>query len=209
MADKRPDTYVEGDTRYWRASSLGACDRSLVLGALGHDKAPAPEWLQKAWAEGTAAEDEVLGTARKAGGWKSLVPEEVKDQWGTVDVTGQVLCELDVGTYKGERQVIRCHPDDLVVKHTSWVEDRDDVGVERVVEAKFLRHGSHRDARAAMDTPFYSWQTSVEMAATGMGLLWVVGWKGDDGELVRVDRVEVDEPVYGMREIRRRVFKLA
>ena len=77
MGDDRRPTYIEvGDDgterRIWRASSLGACERSLVAHALELPTAPVPAAIQRAYDAGNEAEDEIIGHVT-AKGWKLLM----------------------------------------------------------------------------------------------------------------------------------------
>lgn len=155
MGDDRRPTYIEvGDDgearRIWRASSLGACDRSLVMHALGHDAAPVPEAIQRAYDAGHQNEDAILARARDEG-WRMLDDAEVWQQHGQVDGSGQLCVELDCGKVGGVRQVIRCHPDGIALKYKRHVNGRagveseeDWLGVKRVAEADG-RTWSHAD----------------------------------------------------------------
>lgn len=225
MGDDRRPTYIEvGDDgearRIWRASSLGACDRSLVMHALGHDAAPVPEAIQRAYDAGHQNEDAILARAQDEG-WRMLDNAEVWQQHGRVDESGQLCVELDCGKVGGVRQVIRCHPDGIALKYKRHVNGRagveseeDWLGAKRVAEAKFLRRGSpHTSVAKARSSRFYSWQTSVEMHATGLGLLMLVGWKEkqEDGteKLGDVEIACFDQPMYKLGEVKRRVIQLA
>ena len=232
MGDDRRPTYLEtGDDgverRIWRASSLGACERSLVAHALELPTAPVPAAIQRAYDAGNSAEDEIIGHVTEKG-WKLLGPDDVRmaaHQWVESGGTGglQVTVEIVVGKVAGVEQVIRCHPDGIVRKWKSraagkqgeWEWTDDPLHEERVVEAKFLRRGSpHTSVSKARSSRFYAWQTSVEMHATGLGLIMAVGWKvkdPDTGE-EKVESVDVqtfDEPMYKLGQVKARVFKLA
>lgn len=232
MGDDRRPTYVEvaddgTERRIWRASSLGACERSLVAHALELPTAPTPAAIQRAYDAGSSAEDEIIGhvTDITSRGWKLLGPHDKPAfEWVESGGTGglQVTVEIVVGKVAGVEQVIRCHPDGIVRKWKTtaqggqgeWEWTDDPLHEERVVEAKFLRRGSpYTSVAKARASRFYAWQTSVEMHATGLGLIMAVGWKvkGDDGA-ERVDSVDIqtfDEPMYKLGQVKARVFKLA
>lgn len=237
--DNRQSTYLErGDDgterRIWRASGLGACDRSLVMGALGHDAAPVPAAIQAAYDAGHATEAEILaGMKRKMvdGGWRPLDRHELVHPYNVVQEHGdagwQVELELDCGSWRGVRQVVRCHPDSIAVKtqRMMWTGNTRDIGAgkscvdengaRRVVEAKFLRPGTYGTTleQIMARSRFYAWQFSVEVAASGLGLLVLVGWKADGGqELERLEDPWVLEPAdvpYTKGQIKARVLGLA
>ena len=77
MADHRPDVYFSEARGKWifRASSLSRCIQSLVAAGLGHERMPPPEFMQKAWAEGSHGEAEVLRLFRDgSNGWHPKSP---------------------------------------------------------------------------------------------------------------------------------------
>jgi hypothetical protein len=100
----------------------------------------------------------------------------------------QQTVEMDCGPV-----VIRCHPDG-VIRFTSET--------DRVMEIKALRPTFPRDFRP------YLWQASIEMAATGLPLLWVYGRKDADGnvDLADLEMVAVDKPYFTPVEIKRRAL---
>lgn len=230
MGDDRRPTYIERDDdgterRIWRASSLGACERSLVAHALELPTAPTPAAIQRAYDAGNSAEDEIIGHVTGKG-WKLLGPyDKPALEWVESGGTGglQVTVEIVVGKVAGVEQVIRCHPDGIVRKWRSsaqgkqgeWEWTDDPLHEERVVEAKFLRRGSpYTSVAKARSSRFYAWQTSVEMHATGLGLIMAVGWKVKDPESgeERVESVDIqtfDEPMYKLGQVKARVFRLA
>lgn len=77
MADHRPDVYFS-DTRQryiFRASSLSRCIQSLVAAGLNHERMSPPNFMQKAWDEGTHGETRVLQLFRDGGtGWHPESP---------------------------------------------------------------------------------------------------------------------------------------
>ncbi|MEK9665145.1 MAG: hypothetical protein VW082_11065, partial [Candidatus Nanopelagicales bacterium] len=57
----RPNVRQRDDGRWeFRASSLGSCDRALVMEALGQTPEPPPDHVQKGMDEGTASEHLIL-----------------------------------------------------------------------------------------------------------------------------------------------------
>lgn len=229
MGDDRRPTYLEpvGDgewRRIWRASSLGACDRSLVMHALEMPTAPTPAVIQAAYDAGSANEAEIIRRAceehgsGKIGGWKMLDPYDMPGS--TWDDSGQMVVEIVCGRVGGVEQVIRCHPDAVVQKYKGRSRadgagvDGDALGARRVLEAKHLRRGSpYTTVAKARSSRFYAWQTSVEMHATGLGLMMAVGWKvKDENGEERVESVDVelfDAPMYKLGQVKARVLQLA
>lgn len=98
--------------------------------------------------------------------------------------------ELHVG-----KVTIRCHPDGIM-EFTSEA--------DRVLEIKALRPSFDRKF------PPYLWQASIEMAATGLPLLWIYGPKDEEGnvDLDHLELVPVDEPYYSLVEIKRRALQI-
>lgn len=231
MGDDRRPTYIEWvdgeEVRVWRASSLGACDRSLVMHALEHDGAATPEAVQKAYDAGTDMEDTILdGLRGKTGGnrWRRLDEDECHHPYNAwVDAPGrpnirQPRVEIDCGKWKGVRQVVRCHPDAIAVKTQKliWdggdaIGDTDDNGSRRVVDAKFLKPSTYGGTpeKVMVKSGFYRWQMSVEMHGTGLPGMLLIGWKDDEGGLTRIEMGMIDEAPYTLGQVRARVMKLA
>jgi len=84
MADHRPDVYFSEPRGKWifRASSLSRCIQSLVAAGLGHERMPPPDFMQRAWDEGTHGEAKVLNLFRKGGSdnWHPSSPILVADK---------------------------------------------------------------------------------------------------------------------------------
>lgn len=227
VADNRRPTYLEPDgeggwRRIWRASGLGACDRSLVMHALEMPAAPTPAHIQAAYDAGSANEAEIIRRACQQEGWKPLTAHDRPGlDW---DGTGQLRVELRCGRVGGVEQIIRCHPDAIVRRWKATAQDGvidgDVLGTERVLEAKHLRRGSpYTTVAKARSSRFYAWQTSVEMHGTGLGLMMAVGWKervedegADGGVRETVGDVDVemfDTPMYKLGQVKARVLGLA
>lgn len=179
--DHRPDVYEEDGKWVFRASSFGGCERNLVRQAIGHNPADAPEFMLGKYEESAALEEPILRALEEQYGWRVMRPAELPQY--QFDDTGQATLELPV-----TGGVIRCHPDaiakcyriDGLNSNTSrpWK-----LGDQRVVEVKAL---------SVKSAPFdlgknlnYWWQFAIEMAVTRRKGIYVVGWKDEDGELVR------------------------
>jgi len=84
MADHRPDVYFSEPRGKWifRASSLSRCIQSLTAAGLGHERMPPPDFLQRAWDEGTHGEAKVLDLFRRGGSdnWHPESPVLVEDK---------------------------------------------------------------------------------------------------------------------------------
>lgn len=208
VADHRPDVYREGGKWVFRASSFGACDQSLVRQAMGQTPLPPPDVITNAYAQGVQFEPVILKGLGEYG-WRMLDARACGD-YGRVDDTGQLLCELPVGP----QAVIRCHPDGIAQCYRSTVraDEGYETGARRVVEAKALKAGSWKEP---LKKEQYAWQMSIEMAATGLRGCFLVGWKHegrDGGELeVKPEHIDpqwVDIAPYGLGAIKARAKKL-
>lgn len=202
-ADHRPDVYREDGLWVFRASSLGNCEANLIRQALGQTPEPPPAAMLEAYAQGNTNEPIILDKL-KAHGWKQtdmMVVEGLTG--GTYDDTGQLCTELRVG----KKAVVRCHPDTVVECFKTPVDSDVVLGERRVVEAKAL-------AKSWTFDRFYrekaAWQTSVEVATTGLPLLFVVGWKDPETKIVEddVEFIVPDRPIYTKGQIIARVVRL-
>lgn len=181
VADHRPDVYEEDGKWVFRASSFGGCERNLVRQAIGHTPADAPEFMLGKYEESAALEEPILRALEEQYGWRVMRPAELPMY--QFDETGQATLELPV-----TGGVIRCHPDAIVKCYRlDGVDAKSDrpwkLGDQRVVEVKAL---------SAKSAPFdlsknlnYWWQFAIEMAVTKRKGIYVVGWKDENGELVR------------------------
>lgn len=202
----RPNVRQRDDGRWeFRASSLGSCDRALVMEALGQTPEPPPEHVQKGMDEGVEAEPTLLRHQDVRDAGYGLCENIETMQLHATDVHAgrdrrpQMYLEMQVGG-----GVVTCHPDALYVATRG-----EQIGEFRVGEAKFLRGGWGKDMDAFWDhRPSYRWQAGVEMAGTGLPMLYLIGEKGDDGEIVRVRVEEVDVPPVSRGQIAKRVAGL-
>lgn len=213
VADHRPDVYEEDGKWVFRASSFGGCERNLVRQAIGHTPADAPEFMLGKYEESAALEAPILKALEEQYGWRVMRPAELPMY--RFDESGQFTLELPV-----TGGVIRCHPDAIAKCYRlDGVTGKLDqprpwkLGDQRVVEVKAL---------SVKSSPFdlsknlnYWWQFAIEMAVTKRPGIYVVGWKDEDGELIRGEdgkiRLNVawySEPPESLVAIKKRAKKL-
>lgn len=178
--DHRPDVYEEDGRWVFRASSFGGCERNLVRQAIGHEPAEAPEFMLGKYDESAALEGPILKALEEQYGWRVMRPAELPQY--QFDDTGQFALELPV-----TGGVIRCHPDAIAkcyrIENATIGQQPWKLGDQRVVEVKAL---------SVKSAPFdlsknlnYWWQFAIEMAVTKRKGIYVVGWKDENGELIR------------------------
>lgn len=185
-----PPVYLDDATGAWvfRASSLGGCPRALVEHRLGHPAEPVPASMLTKFDEGKAAEPVILKILQAKYGWEPIADWQ-KERHGPLAEDGQVMVQLPVGP-----AVVCAHPDDIMVR-TKAEPGEDEpwqVGHVAVVEVKALSESMFKQWEAAgpQFMGSYEWQLAVQMHATGLPGLHVVGVKGDDGKVL-ADRVYV------------------
>lgn len=91
MADHRPDVYFSEPRGKWifRASSLSRCIQSLTAAGLGHERMPPPDFMQRAWDEGSHGEAKVLDLFRNgSNGWHPESPILTTAKEANTTVTG-------------------------------------------------------------------------------------------------------------------------
>lgn len=202
----RPNVRQRDDGRWeFRASSLGSCDRALVMEALGQTPEPPPEHVQKGMDEGIEAEQALLRHGDVgAAGWGRCETDETLALYATSlhksrDGDTQMYLELEVGG-----GVVTCHPDGLYVATRG-----EDIGTFRVAEVKFLRGGWTKTMDEFWDhRESYRWQAGVEMVGTKLPMLYLIGHKDDDGEIVGVRVETIDTPPVTRGQIAKRVAGL-
>ena len=96
--------YEEDGKWVFRASAFGGCERNLVRQAIGHDPAPAPEFMLGKYDESAALEGPILRALEEQYGWRAMRPAELPMY--DFDDTGQATLEMPVAG--GE---VRSHPD--------------------------------------------------------------------------------------------------
>ena len=204
-ADHRPDVYRENGLWVFRASSLGNCEANLIRQALGQTPEAPPAKMLEAFAQGNTNEPIILDKL-KPKGWKPVDQMKVEGiTGGEYDESGQLCVEMKVG----KKAVIRCHPDTVMSCFKTTEESRlagAEVGQMRVVEAKAL-------AKSWKFDTYYrekcAWQTSVEVATTGLPLLFVVGWKDPETKIVEdIEYIIPEAPMFSKGQIIARVMRL-
>jgi|GEM_PF-6538209 len=172
--DQRPSVYREDGRWIVRGSSFGSCTLNLARCAVGLQGEPFPQSVRDAMDFGTANEHVIIDRLIDGGQWMPLTRVELSE-YGTVDDSGQVAVEVQVG----KKLTIRLHPDGIVQHNTT--------GERRVLEVKCMSADNRGFEK------MYHWQFALEQYATGLPLLLVVGWKDPGVDEIRVlrDGVEV------------------
>lgn len=199
-ADDRPSVYLEGDKVVYRASALGGCFRALVAGRMGYEPLAHSEDTLRRMAEGNLHEGPVLAKLAEAG-WLIHARQ----------------MELDIPV--GRRIIVRCHVDGIAhapdhpATHAlvSTIGEEVPDGCRAAVEVKSMGKDPYKkwlsagSGAAALESfPDYAWQASVEMAATGLPLLYAVKCR-DSGALdVRL----IERAPFTMAQVKARVAKV-
>lgn len=199
----------------YRASSLGFCPNALYLDRMGVTGEPTPDWLQRRFDQGSAAEDAIL---------KAL---ENRMQWRRVDIDTLRRDGWDIGEDQYENQVrvwvqvgsgnlwVRGHIDGIGQMWAAPVGQESRLGELRGLEAKLFGPDYYAKWKKEgfAGFPNYAIQVSCYMKATGLPFLFIVGLRDDDGNLVKgsdakaeLDITEVDEPPTPWPQIMGRVL---
>lgn len=191
MGDDRPPVYFDPDVDRWvyRASSLGRCDRELVLWRQGQEGFLTPDWMQTRFDEGHEYEDEILAR------YEAKRNAKVTDRQGVVEIL--------VGKHAMVRGSI----------------DGADLDRNTIVDAKFLGPDLFKKLQAGLRAfPSYAWQQAVyahgmgaEQVCLAMALKDVEG-DGDERKVVGIADyfelwVDLDE-LPSVPEIKARVMRL-
>lgn len=206
----RAATYEEGDRIVYRASSFGYCLGALVRSRMGMTASLPPEFMLEKFQEGHDWERRVL-EAGLGVDWTEITDSRL-ERFGTI-VEGQ----------NGERQVeaemswgnktVRVHPD-AIVQH----------GADkhlRVCEVKFLGPDMYnavvgrveKDGMLGLGSG-YAWQASIEMLATQLPMLYVIGQKAVDSERKVTGLAgppicyEWTDPCYSFKDVKMRVAEV-
>ena len=238
MADHRPDIYPDGDRLIFRASSLSMCDTRVVASALDMTAMPTPDFLQRAYDEGSAAEEAVVSRFAENDHlfgpgadqldrtkWEMLNPLEPSSYRQSRDSEQllphvaldflddeQFTCEVPVG---GTR-IVKGHLDGIGQCYEAPPESGL-LGSRVVVEAKFLGPDFFAKwlAQGWSAVPYYAMQVSIYGYATGLPVVFIVGEKlrheGSDPtiERVHVTCVDPDSMPVHIGKVKARVNKLA
>lgn len=196
----------------YRASSFGYCLGALVRARLGMTPAPPPDLMLERYQEGHDWEREVLAAGLGVD-WVEVTTPSALKRFGQV-VEGQNGERQVEAELRWSDKILRVHPDAIV--------KRGNGGAMRVCEVKFLAGarvlemaGATGDMRAVLGDA-YAWQASIEMLATGLPMLYIVGAKdikttADAREVVGIADVlvmEWDEPAFTFRDIKMRVAEV-
>lgn len=164
-ADHRPLRYLEPDPDdgtveqvVYRASSLGSCDRAVLLTALGYAVQPDPPGWRQVLDEGTIAESAIRTM------WEEERGHDVVDD--------QLTVELEIGEINGRRVIVRGHIDGR------WYDsDTEVLGGGGLWESKKFRASTYPDfLRDGIEVhKNYPWQLSVYMHALGLDYAEVTG----------------------------------
>lgn len=134
--DNRPSVYLDPEVDLWvyRASSLGRCDRELVVLRRGAEGEPVPDWLMRRFNEGHEFEDELL--------------RRFSEDNGTEVVDCQRVVEIPVGKSAMVRGSIDGRTEDTMAV---------------LVDAKFLGPDKFRELKKAgiAGTSDYKWQQTT------------------------------------------------
>lgn len=221
MGDDRGSVYEDHDGRYvFRASALGGCVGSLVRHGLGMTPEPFPASMYDRFEEGNVAEPVMLGWIKTpSGGWKVWDEADLEVFAGTHNGQMQYLddkAQVEFDIPVGNKGLIRVHPDGIATLFLLTPEAKKrypdlETGVDAVVEAKAFGPDYYKKYRRdGIDAfPFYRYQVSVEMAATGMPCLFIVGQKDENG-IVKEDKIEwelITEPPIPLPKLKVRVMK--
>ncbi len=194
MGDDRPNTYLEGTTVIYRASSIGNCIRGLAASRIGYDPTDHPNWLLAKFAEGNTNEPVILKLLEDSGKFAIANPED----HGFRVVAGQTEVEIPIGsTVK-----VRGHLDGLAVEIST--------GEVFMVECKALgksfRAKYEKGGIAAF--PYYATQLSLYMVGTGLPALFVLGWKDKDGVVQDIHTEIFHKPPISLAMVKARIAKV-
>lgn len=225
MGDDRGSVYEDHDGRYvFRASALGGCMSSLVRHGMGMTPEPFPASMYDRFEEGNVAEPVMLGWLNSpSGGWKVWDENDLevfvgqhngRMQYLEDDGDGKAQAEFDIPV--GSKGLIRVHPDGIGTCFLLTPEAKKnhpglETGVQAVLEAKAFGPDFYKKfKREGIDGfSYYKYQVSVEMAATGMPCVFIVGQKDEDG-IVKPDKIEwelITEPPIPLPKLKVRVMK--
>lgn len=228
MGDDRGSVYEDHDGRYvFRASGLGGCMAGLVRHGLGMTPEPFPATMYDRFEEGNDAEPVMLNWIKTpSGGWKIWDESDLEVFAGTHGGRMQYLegdnesdnkAQVEFDIPVGKKGLIRVHPDGIATLFLLTPESKKRYpglevgGVHAVVEAKAFGESYYKKYRkeGVDGFPFYKYQVSVEMAATGMPCLFIVGQK-DKNRIVKPDKIEwelITEPPIPLPKLKVRVMK--
>lgn len=199
----------------YAASAVGNCSKALVYDRLGITQEPPPDWLQKAYDEGTSSENPILRSLEQQCVWALLNKDELTErgyEFGEYmedrgkDYSDQVRVRAHVFPHV----VVQAHLDGvgrMRSKPQGWTRETDELDHLRVVEVKAFgkTYWDRFIEKGLAGFPLYQWQMAVQMKGAGLPGLFVVGRKGETtGDIVEIKSEYVDElPVKWLDVIRK------
>lgn len=210
-SDNRSAVYQDDDTGLWvfRGSGLGSCFSHLVRCGLGYTPSAPPASLLDRFQEGKVAEPVILKWLNDYGGVR------VEDDWWLDDrytlVDGQVELEIPVG----KSAIIRLHPDGIGTIYKTTPEDREQGmanGSNVVLEAKAFGPDYYKKwKREGLEGfPFYKYQVSAEIAASGFPCVFIIGEKDEQGVVYpdACKRFYIAEPPVPLAQLKLKVMRV-
>lgn len=210
-SDNRSAVYQDEETGLWvfRGSGLGSCFSHLVRCGLGYTPAAPPANLLDRFQEGNVAEPVILKWLNDHGGVRVEDDWYLEDRYTVVD--GQVELEIPVG----KTAVIRLHPDGIGTIYKTTEEDRAqgmETGSNVVLEAKAFGPDYYKKwKREGIEGfPFYRWQVSAEIAASGFPCVFIIGQKDEKGVVYSdaCERFYIPEPPVPLPQLKLRVMRV-
>lgn len=203
MGDDRPTRYIEDGRIIYRASNLGACEKSLILLGRGESPAPHPDWLLQKFDEGIAGEPIVIGMIPKL----EVDGAKIKllhygDINLPVDESGQWVVEKSmVGV------TVRGHVDGIGTVSSLAIGSEFTLRERVVVEVKCCSPDYAKVVLRKLPL-VYAIQISLYMHTLQMKCLLVIGIKDDDGKVVRLEGKWIHEPPLTLGQIAARIMRI-
>lgn len=215
---------LDDGTVVYSASSIGYCTAALYYDRMGVTHEPPPAAIQQAWTEGhdneariiAKLEDQKVWVARDKqwltdDGWSFGEYDQSRNQ----DYSDQVRVEKRVGA----GTVIRAHLDGIATIEAYPPGYIDDEVIYAAIEAAQGR--AIIEAKAFGDSyftkwksgglaafPVYEWQVSVQMHASGLPCIFVVGKKNKAGVVDFVDHKLILTPPISWGKIAAKIAKV-
>lgn len=187
--DNRPPVYTENGKTIFRFSSLGGCTRALVLALRGEEPSETPAWMQAKFDQGRVAEDLIIEAwldkefADNKRLWRMLSPHEPASIQGLPFIVGASHGQFNAEIPVGNDILIRGKPDGIAKlgssPHGDW--PYPDLRVTLEVKAFGQSYWDKWLAEGIAGFPNYATQVSLQMYATGLECVFVVGRKNEDG----------------------------
>jgi hypothetical protein len=201
---------LDDGTVVYSASSIGYCSTALYYDRKGVTHEEPPENIKAAWAAGHHNEPIILSILETQKVWTVLDTERCAqegfsfgeyDHSRNQDYSSQVRVEKRVGT----GVVVRAHLDAILLGHA----DANVPGMA-VGEAKAFgdSYWSNWKSKGLAAFPTYEWQVSVQMHATGLPLLFIVGKKNSAGVVDFVETELITTPPISWGKIAAKISKI-